>query len=137
MAPEFRYIRLPKWKWRLEADYRYWTPIRNIFIDTQYATLQKNGWLTLRKGYAWDGSTYVQDTKASQPASAVHDVFYQFFQLGLLSVAYRAIADRAYYDLCREYRMNPIRAWIRWRGVRRGAWFAARLKKQPEVITVS
>ena len=137
MAPEFKYSRLPKWKWRLEESYRYWTPIRNIYIDTPYAVLQENGWLLLRAGYAWDGSTGVRDTKSSQAASAVHDVGYQMMRLGLLPQSYREAFDSMYYDFCIVYHMWKPRAWVRWKTVRRVAGPFAKPKGKPEIVIVT
>lgn len=65
-------------KYQLAADYVCETPITGVEIEDDYFTLKENGYLRVKKGYAWDGASGPTfDTKSSMRASMVHDVFCQ------------------------------------------------------------
>ena len=73
----------------------------------------KNNKITIQKGYAWDGcSGPTIDTKNSMVAGLVHDCLYQLMRLKRLDISYRPQADKEFYLILREHRMNPIRAKI-------------------------
>ena len=58
--------------------------------------------LIIFKGYQWDGSTVALDLGSCKRASAVHDLGYQFMQLGKLDIFYRDCLDQMYRDMCIE-----------------------------------
>ena len=96
------------------------TELVSIFLDphkpveTDYLKLA-DGWLTIKKGYAWDGASGpTVDSKSSMRGSLVHDALYQIMRLGLLSETYRKQADKLLHDICTADGMNPIRADL-WR----------------------
>lgn len=95
-------------------------------IRTDWIELTADGWLTLQKGYAWDGpSGPAFDTPTFMRASAVHDALYQLLRLGLLAPELRAAADDEMHRICLEDGMWRLRAWWCHRGVRLGAGPAA------------
>ena len=51
-----------------------------IFTDKDGITWGKidHGYLTIKKGYAWNGCTIVPDTEQTYTASLLHDFGYQF-----------------------------------------------------------
>lgn len=78
-----------------------------------------DGLLTVRKGYAWDGSTAVRDCDSCMLASLAHDALYQAMHGGVLDWKCRKACDRVYYDLCVAKGMNRLQAWIRYKGIRK------------------
>lgn len=82
------------------------------------------GLLKISKGYRWDGSTVVFDTKNCMRASLVHDALYQLMREGLLSRSYRKYTDRLYQRMCIEDGMWRWHAGLRYIGLRLfGGWF--------------
>lgn len=90
-------------------------------VDSLFISL-KNGKLTIRKGYAWDGPSGVSiDTANFMRGSLVHDAFYQLIREGHLPNTARLYADELLRKICREDGMWRIRAWYVFKAVR---WFA-------------
>lgn len=109
------------YKYQLEADYSVFVGINASRggINTQWLYLSESGWLTIRKGYAWDGpSGPTIDTKDTLRGSLIHDAIYQLMRLGLLSQSYRDEADDLLRRICIEDGMNPARAKLWYMGVR-------------------
>lgn len=104
-------------------------------ISTEWMTLTPTGWLTLRKGYAWNGASGPTfDSLSSMRASAVHDAIYQFIRLGLLSRGCKGIADQILHDLCTIDGMIPLRADMWEEGVH---WFGTSSidpASEPEIL---
>ncbi len=74
------------------------------------------GSLTVREGYAWDGSSipfkkYVPNRlhdfdKYCKTASLIHDALCQLMREGMLSKDHKQYADMLYRDMCIEERMK-------------------------------
>lgn len=75
--------------------------------------------LEVSEGYAWDGLSFVYDTKASFVGGLVHDVLYQAIREGLLPVEMKAFADELFYFLLKECNENPVYALFLFKGVQR------------------
>ena len=54
-----------------------------------------NGFVTIKRGYSWDGCTFAPDTLETYEASCVHDALYQFKIDKMKS-------DKAFYDLLKQ-----------------------------------
>ena len=124
------------YKYQLSYDYNIHIPIfpKKVII-TDFISLTINGYLTVRKDYAWDGpSGPTIDTKSFMRGSLVHDVLYQLIREGLLPKEYRERADELLGTICLEDGMLKIRAWWVYRSVRRLAGFAANPKNKKEII---
>jgi hypothetical protein len=107
------------YKYHLKADYRvqlrFIRPTHDI--ESEFITLTYDGWLWIRHGYAWDGpSGPTWDTKDGMRGSLVHDALYQLMRDGWLSISDRQKADREFFIILLEDKMNPARAT---------AWFSA------------
>lgn len=116
------------YKYQLADDYRIKIGILPItFIYTPYISLDTDGTLTVRDGYAWDGpSGPTIDTKNFMRASLVHDALYQLMREGHLDpVLHRKPADEELVRICKEDGMSRIRAWWVYQGVRFGGGAAA------------
>lgn len=106
-------------------------------IVTEYITLDSDGEITLRRGYAWDGpSGPAFDTPNFMRGSLVHDALYQLMRLGELDRhLWRPVADMEMRRMCREDGMWPIRAWWLYQGVRRFGDPAASPESRKVVLT--
>lgn len=99
------------YKYQLAEDYVITTDILGYEIDIQFIKLDKDGKLTTRSGYAWDGASGpTLDTPDSMRGSLVHDVLYQLMRMGLLPQSLRAYADKLLEDICIEDGMPEFRA---------------------------
>ena len=127
---KFQWRKIPKhWKYQLLKDYHQKTSLRlSGGIRTKYITLFTYGELIIKKGYAWDGSTVVMDTKACMRASLVHDSLYQLMREGLLHISHRDYADRRYRDMCIEDGMWKWHANLRYWGLKHFAGKYAKAK---------
>ncbi|OGN99825.1 MAG: hypothetical protein A2Y90_02195 [Chloroflexi bacterium RBG_13_52_12] len=96
-------------------------------------SLSKDGNLTIRERYTWDGpSGPTLDTKNFMRASLVHDALYQLMRLGDLdSDKFRKSADQVMRILCRQDGMNVFRAWYVYWAVRLFAKGAAKQHVEP------
>lgn len=88
-------------------------------VRHEYISLSQHGFLTIRKGYAWDGpSGPTIDTKNFMRGSLVHDALYQLIGEGLLSMDDREQADKELRRICLEDGMSEARAWWVYKAVR-------------------
>lgn len=111
------------YKYQLKETYTLKTKlVPPSAIDTAYITLDAQGTLTIRKGYAWDGpSGPTIDTKTFMRGALVHDAFYQLMRdcpAQFPEDPFRLQADALLRDICLEDGMNSIRAWWVYKAVR-------------------
>ena len=103
-------------------------------IETNYIDLSATGWLTIKKGYAWDGpSGPTIDTKNFMRGSLVHDALYQLLRNEHIEQKWRAHADEELKKICLEDGMSRLRAWYVHRAVQRGAGSAASPESRKKV----
>lgn len=115
------------YKYQLVSDYTTRVDVRpKWIIKTEYISLDTEGKLTIKSGYAWDGpSGPTWDSKKSMRGSLVHDALYQLMREELLSPHFRDKADRELYRICVEDGMWKLRAWAWYLAVSRFAGPAA------------
>ena len=124
------------YKYQLVRYYRLKTDIKGRNIETYYISLNPEGLLSIKKGYAWDGpSGPTIDTKNSMRGALVHDALYQLMREGLLPEDQRGIADKLLRDICIEDGMYGWRANLWYAAVRKFAGFAAEPDNAKEIIT--
>lgn len=106
------------YKYQLTENY---TVQINIKVDADIGThddfilLSKEGTITLKKGYAWDGPSGLEiDTKNFMRSSLIHDALYQLMREGKLDKdIYRKPADQLLCSMGREDGVSAIRAfWV-------------------------
>ena len=123
------------YKYQLAETYRVYVGIYlPKAIVTEWLVL-KDGWLTITRGYAWDGpSGPTFDTPDSLRGSLVHDALYQLMRLGLLSREYRQAADDLLHNICVEDGMLHMRAELWEEAVSHFAEAASRAESEPPVL---
>jgi hypothetical protein len=98
------------YKYQLAEDYHIKTSIKpNKDIDTQFISLDIDGSLVVKSGYAWDGTSGpVIDTDSNLRASLVHDAFYQLMRMRKISrKKYKDKADRLFRAMCKKDGVLP------------------------------
>lgn len=98
---------------QLAANYSVFTGILHYKIRTDYITLTPSGWLTIKRGYAWDGATGLPSTpKSLMRASLVHDALYQLIRNGIFDR--RDCADALFGEMAEEdgFMAAPLAHWI-------------------------
>ncbi len=123
-----------EYKWNLEEDYAIRIPeLDGIALEIPYVSV-KNGWLTIYRGYAWNGCTPyasiwdmfvietpdgIIDYQTGKPkayyASLVHDALYQY------EIHDRKVADDLFYTMLKSARFFPAKIYhlaVRWFGRR-------------------
>ena len=106
-----------------------------MLADTDWLSLDGEGLLTVRAGYAWDGASGpVIHSADNMRASLIHDAYYQLIRLGLVHYAYRAAADRVYRRVCIEDGMSLDRAESHYVALRVFGAMAATAEAEPIVL---
>lgn len=122
------------YKYQIHEDFEIQTGIKiQQGIYTHFIRMTKDGFLTIKKGYAWDGATKAIDTKSFMIASLVHDAGYQLMAEGFIPKSFRNKWDLLLKDLCIKHGMLSVRAWWVYRAVHRMGGFFHRPKKIYEV----
>ena len=129
------YRKIHRYKYQLVEDYYIKTGITiTADVRTLYGWLEfsKEGYLTIKKGYCWDGpSGPTFDTDSFMLGSLVHDAFYQLIREMKLPMSYRIKADRLLRVICLADGMSKARAWWVYWGVRKGGKKAAKPRPIP------
>ena len=109
-------------------------PLKNI--HTERIDLSMDGYLTIRKGYAWDGpSGPTLDTPSFMRGSLIHDSLYQLIRMELLSMECRKGADM---ELDKACGVDGMMSWYRnvvFFSVRKFASGSAMKENMRKVIT--
>jgi hypothetical protein len=102
------------YKYQLAKTVSIQTPILGLRIDDEFFTLEEDGMLTIRAGYAWDGASGPTfDTMDSMGPSLVHDVFCQAQRAGQLDYTrWHNRVDAFFKRMCKDCGMWGLRASI-------------------------
>jgi len=119
------YTEIGDYKYTLKFDFSFPIGITGYDIETAHIVLDKDGLLTIKKGFKWDGATVVIDTKNIMRGALIHDALYRMIRLKLLPYKFRKIADKILRSVCVLDKAPRWRAWYIYIGVRKGAWWAA------------
>ncbi len=133
-----KYIKYKKgYKYQIVEDYHDSVDILpNTVVDSIYITLDPNGYLTIKKGYSFDGpSGPTVDTKNFMRGSLVHDALYQLMREMKLNRKWRKQADKELYRDCRDDGMSWFRANYIYLLVRKFAGFSSSPRNRKKVIT--
>lgn len=93
-----------RYKYQLAEDESFQTSIKPVnTIDTTRIRLGVDGVLTVREGYAWDGTSGpCIDRKTNQRGSAGHDALYQLMRMELLDCELWRDADKDFINWIRD-----------------------------------
>ena len=82
-----------------------------LLRDGEFINVSEDGYMLIKKGYAWDGpSGPVLDRRSTMRAALVHDALYQLMRHGHLDVfQWREPADALFRDMCRE---DGVYGWL-------------------------
>lgn len=95
-------------KYTLPNNYHYYNArLNGVYLASEYVFIS-DGYITIKKGYAWNGCSYVPDFKSTYYASLIHDALYQY-------KINRKIADLVFLDIM--HRDNFKLAGIYYTGV--------------------
>lgn len=110
------------YKYQLACGFLVQTSIRGFAGGNEWVGITREGRLSIREGYAWDGpSGPAIDTRNFMRASLIHDALYQLIREGVILQSARRAADELLRATCLEDGMSRIRAWwvyhaVRWKG---------------------
>ena len=119
-----------KYKFKVEENFSIELPFNILFFVLEYAS-SKDGILSVKRGYAWDGASGpIINTRDTLVASLVHDVLYQAMRLNLIksSKENRMIADKIFFEILKINGVNSIRRKV-W-------YFAVRLFGKKSTIKI-
>lgn len=122
MATEGYILYRADYKYQLADDYKINIPIKpKSNIDTDFISLDTDGRLIVKKGYAWDGpSGPVIDTEENMRGSLVHDALYQLMRNKLLVTrTHRKAADQLFKDICKEDGVSNLTASTYYKALRK------------------
>jgi len=106
------------YKYQLTRDYTCFVGIFNYDFENEFFKLTATGWLTIKRGYAWDGcSGCTLDTKTNMRGGLVHDALYQLMRMGVIAEKYVDKANELFKQICREDGMCWIRSQLYFWGV--------------------
>jgi len=145
---QLKYRHLKGYKYILMQDISIAVDLPDIeqnSANRSYAYISvRDGILTIRKGYAWDGASGpTWDDKTNMLASLVHDAIYQLMREGLLKSDklhdYRRYADAVLVAICRANGMSRIRAWLWYQCIRIGGKKSSLKRNNPrgKVVNVN
>ena len=87
-------------------------PNRVEGIWTSYIELTRDGKLTIKDGYAWNGANSPAiNTDNLIVASLIHDVLYQLLEEYELQRSYKDEIDAIMLRICKDLGMNWFRRW--------------------------
>jgi hypothetical protein len=86
-----------KYKYTLQNDESIFIPhLIGVSFECAWGKIEPNGYITIYKGYSWNGCNFVPDTKRTYIASLVHDFLYQFHPVN------RKTSDSIFYWLLKK-----------------------------------
>lgn len=135
------YRDLQKYKYSLLDPYKHQTnlkPDEAVATRMGWVRLNRDGLLTLKKGYAWDGpSGPTIDSKDFMRGSLVHDALYQLMREKLLKQRLRKKADEILWMICLADGMAKARANYVYHAVRAFGASSARPPKKPKKVRIT
>jgi hypothetical protein len=104
--------------YQLEANESIATLIYGYATSDIYYSIDPNGVLIVKKGYAWDGASGAIDTKTNIRASLLHDALCQMIGNDELPIQALSDANRLYRDICLADGMSKFRAWLEYKAIK-------------------
>ena len=112
------YRDIKKYKYELTADFSFQIPILDSPFITEYFSITKEGLLTIKFGYKWDGvSGPTWDSKNTMMGGLVHDCLYQCIRHGFLTESHKEVSDEILYNILIACGMSKFRAGYYYKAV--------------------
>ena len=128
---------IKKYKWRTVEDYGIHLNLKGFDANLDYLALENDGFLVVRKGYAWDGASGpTWDTEAVYRPSMIHDALYQLMRGEFIPQDLRLRVDEIFYEQCLLSGMGKFRAGYYYRGVRWFGWMSTKPSDSNPIIEV-
>ena len=114
------YVKIPlefrgKYKYLVRTPIVVFVGIR-YNVHTEWFSLTRDGFLTIKQGYRWDGCTGMIDTSTNMLAGLVHDCLYQMMRESYLPFKLREKVDRVFQSLLEDcgswYLTQKIAYWV-------------------------
>ena len=123
------------YEYQVKVDCELMTPIKGFHAAMDFLELFPDGRLVLYKGFAWDGSSGVADTKSSQRASAGHDALFRLLRANLIphDPCFH-LSNVFYYEQCIKDGMWKWRAKLRLNGLEKLGNAHAKVQPDPAFI---
>lgn len=141
MSAMIKYRKIDGYKYQLMEGYSHetnWLLPNAVQTGARWVLLSKNGKITFKKGYAWDGpSGPTIDTKKFMRGSLVHDGCYQLIREKLLPMSKRKSADVLLWMICLADGMSRTRADYVYHAVRALGGSAAKPIKSPKSVILT
>jgi hypothetical protein len=116
------------YKYQLVTTYGIQTSIKGSSHAIPFCSINMDGWLWVKAGYAWDGpSGPCPDVPCAMRGSLVHDALYELMRIGGLPRTNKDAADLLLYTLCKEDGMEELPARLILEGVE---WFGKRFTEE-------
>jgi hypothetical protein len=112
-------MKVVKSKFTLWEDETIRTIVTGYRISSRWYELYEDGQLFIRAGFPWDGATGAFDTRSIIGPSAVHDIFCELINAGLLPRHMQALVDEQF----RLHEALEKMGWLR----RMWTYFAVRV----------
>lgn len=116
-----------KYKYEVLQDYRvklHFKPKKRI--ESEFYIFDTDGWLTIKKGYRWNGASGpTWDTRSTIRASAVHDVIYQMIRRSQLDPGLKDLGDRELQIIMIEDYHPRNKISNQWSNFRAGYYYQA------------
>lgn len=87
---------MAKYKFTLESDLIAYCELLQGYHFVNNWLLIADGYIVIKKGYAWNGCTGAIDTDKTYIASCIHDVLYQF------NAVPRSMADKVFKQVLQK-----------------------------------
>lgn len=127
------YRELKSYKYQLMEDFVFETEILGFEKYLTHLKIEKDGRLTVYKGYAWDGASGpTLDTENSMRGSLVHDALYQLLRENGLPQDMIIPVDKLFRKIIRKDGMSRFRSWYWYQGLRLARGKAAKEGTQTE-----
>jgi len=106
------------YKHQVKYDFTVYIHELLIYGEVEYDFIHlKDGWLTIRAGFGWDGASGLTvDTKSSFRGSCIHDALYRLIRQEILPPEVKQLADKILKYVCI---LDGMWEW------RAGAWYRA------------